>query len=475
MRDAIEVGALLIQSAGISDDIEVIESAEVVMKEKGCAYGIKTLAEKLYEWRERYDRRMQQLCGERPYEALLRREDGTIDTDIDIEVYPSTKDKMYLLRKINKQLRQDLNEVQSRLYDEIAFLRETLKKKDNDLDVMMETVHTLKSEVNLLESTTAPLEQYKSIRTALCDVFEFITSLTMSSNATANLTVGSGHVRQKMQTLGANDDSNPVSVYGNPGMLWRKIQKKKKFQKGEVIKQGHKEPIPDLCVTQHQVSIQSAPQPTRTEQGSDEKLIQELSIACNDLAEKVLFSVDPSSSLQFQKSSSLLLNESGVDDETDGSNVQISPSLLEFSNTLNRNVNHHVEEIRKLKQRKANLLNDVNNADPTTQAERYYAAQRVFSAQKSESIQKWGNAFPDGSGSEFTQSIVRDGGKLTPRNVIHDPTLDSELPIIERKQLVSNEQDSMKVLFPPKSQFLSLYKTSTRESNIPLMTKRVMK
>jgi hypothetical protein len=489
LKDAIEVGALLIQSAGVSEDLEVLQTADTVVQDKGCAFGIRKLVEGVKEWKDRYDKKLLLQCMDRPYETMIRREDGSIDTDLDLELYSSTSDRNDILLKMNKQLQRDKSEIQNLLSEELQLLRGMLKTKDRDLDAALHGNTQLNAELDLLKATTAPLDSYKSIREALNDAVQFISSLAMSNPSAAGQATlpasSSGHVsRLKSQVLGAeNPPAGAINVYGNPGLLWRKIQKNKRLEKAARVQQGHRDPVPNLTVTP---PGKPSPATIAPALSSDQKLIHELSAVCNDLAEKVLFSAEPSAMSQFPKSCSLLQGPEGFDEseafnESTVSNVEISPSLLEFSVNLNKNVNHHVEEIKRLKQKKAALLGDSSSVDPSVQAERYYAAQNVFSSYNSDNISKWAEAFPHGSGADSTQALVHAGGgssALPLRNTIRQPSGSSsqnEFPIIDRRQLVSSEADVSGNLLKPKTPFLASYRTIVKESDVPLLSKKVLK
>ena len=258
----------------------------------------------------------------------------------------------------------------------------------------------------------------------------------------------------------------------------------KQLEKASRILKGHRHPVPDLSVTQARKPVKPIPAP---ELSSDEKLIQDLSVVCNELAEQVLFSAEPGTVSQFQQSSSLLLGPEGLEDselvnESMMSNVEISPSLLEFSVKLNKNVNHHMEEIKRLKQRKSSLLNEHTNGDPSVQAERYYAAQNLLSVYAPDNINKWSQSFPHGSGSENAQALIRQESNnpssvLPVRTTVShpNPTSEREFPLLERKQLVSAEAEAAGSLLQPKKPFLSSYRPGLKESDVPLLMKKNMK
>jgi hypothetical protein len=484
LKDAIVVGGLLLQAAEVGDDLEVIQTCDTVVQDKGCGYGIKKLAAGMQEWKDKYDERIHLLSDGRPYDTMIRREDGTIDTDLDLDLYKDPTDRSMLLMKMNEQLRQDKSDMQKILSEELQFLRNMLKSKDRDLDTAMSDMKKLKTDIDTLRTTTAPLMSYTKVRGGLCDAIQFMSSLSMSNHSDLgpeSLPPG-GHVSKLKSKVLQAENSN-ISVYGNPGLLWRKIQKKKRFDKAVLIKQGHRNAVPDLTLVPHeqlpeQVPPQSAP-------SSDEMLLSELSRVCEDLAEKVLFPSEPSMyTNSHQKSSFMLQSPEGMDDsfelynESMVSNVEISPSLLEFSVNLNKNVNHHVEKIRHLKQKRSELLGESSNTNPSVQAERYYAAQNIFTNRNPDNISKWSQSFLEGSGSDAAQSIVRKGGPsgvLPLRQEVRypPPMTDDDSPVIERRQLSTSE--AARPASVPNKQFLASYRNTVKESDIPLLTKIKMK
>lgn len=515
LKDAITVGGLLLQEAELGDDLEALACCEAVVQDKGCAFGIVRLANGVQEWKKTYDEKLQALATAKPYDALIRREDGSVDTDLDVELFEDPSHQIDILKQINTQLRQDKSDVQKLLSDELQYLRDKLKSKDNDLTAARGSNQKLCSEVRNLTTTTAPLDSYKAVRRALEDAVEFMSQLATGNQSALGadpLPTGSRHVSLlKSRVHGADGGGHAagrVNVYGNPGMLWRKIQKSKRRERAGLLHQaGQREPPSDLSLVQRRSAVTpgSAPGPAPTATAalptSDERLIDELSVICNDLAEKVLFSAEPFSASSFQRSSSECAGgvEGGgescelFDESVLSAGLEISPSLLDYSVALNKNVNHHVDEIRRLKQRKAQLLGE-SNGDPTVQAERYYAAQNIFNARVPDTISKWSQAFLEGSGSEVAQAVARGGSSgpgasLPLRHEIRLPSprgsgsgsgsgaegSGGELPIIERRQLSAAEADSRPPSLPKKP-FLSSYtKTSSKESDVPLLTKKVMK
>jgi len=162
------------------------------------------------------------------------------------------------------------------------------------------------------------------------------------------------------------------------------------------------------------------------------------------------------------------------------SNVEISPSLFDYSMKLNKNVNHHVQQIKKLKKKQSELL---NTSDPCLDAEKYYAKQNIFNSRFPENISKWSQIFQQGSGSETAQTLIHQDPNFNPNlqnsalkspKLIHPPP--SELPIVERKHLIQSNS-AVDMTSQPHKSFLGSYRASQglAQNVVPLLTKKVTK
>lgn len=237
LKDAIVVAGNMRTVEGLQDDLASLQHCKQAFgTDKKLSGAVATMKRAVMDHRDDAMKRSRERTegGKSAWQAVLYRNDGTVDTNMSLFGWDKTE-KIEIYKEIVSALRLEIDDKTKAYTGEICRLKDTIASLLDESQEKSEAIERLTHRIDTVERNSVSVPEFEEMAKAVQDVTSLLRNLTAESlraeGEKSSIPTSTADGRQSFRTDTGSGVPNKdgvgaptaTALYGNPALLWHKI------------------------------------------------------------------------------------------------------------------------------------------------------------------------------------------------------------------------------------------------------------